>query len=563
MIVAGAHTQIIQSILDFDYIRGADVPSITAIVGGTKKSHKCWFGDREILLPVYKNFELSSQAGVRADWLLNIASGNSARKMTKSFFCNYPDATGAHIFAENVSEQDALSLVRDYGDTKLIAGASGVGLLLPGVMKLGAIGGILGGNISHLARHTGNTAVICSSGGMVNEIVDTVVRAGGTPSFAVSYGGERFPVTSPVSWFLEAEDDSNTEQILFFGELGGHDEYDIALAIKNGKITKPVYAYIAGHYNSGDKNIQFGHAKALAKNPDEGVEAKMEILDRVGVRVASNFESFVKDINHISHKSEVVTKARLWRAPDTFRRNSLFTAVEDRGKGKDKFIHHSLCTLLEKSDVSDVFINFTELAYSLLVDHGAEVSGAVNTMITARAGKDMSSSLASGVLTVGDRFGGAINAAAKNWYNSVNSNLTVEEMLEEHKSRGEYVMGIGHLKYSVYDKDPRVEKLIRFARENLKKSIYLDYAEAVERRTTQKKPNLILNVDGAVAAIVTDILVEQEDFSEEQIEDLLRIEFYNSYFLIPRAVGFIGNYLTQKRRDEGLFRLDSEQIFYE
>ncbi|MCA9346861.1 hypothetical protein KC960_05215, partial [Candidatus Saccharibacteria bacterium] len=293
MIVAGAHTQIIQSILDFDYIRGADVPSITAIVGGTKKSHKCWFGDREILLPVYKNFELSSQAGVRADWLLNIASGNSAKKMTELFFGNYPDATGAHIFAENVSEQDALSLVRDYGDTKLIAGASGVGLLLPGVMKLGAIGGILGGNISHLARHTGNTAVICSSGGMVNEIVDTVVRAGGTPSFAVSYGGERFPVTSPVSWFLEAEDDSNTEQILFFGELGGHDEYDIALAIKNGKITKPVYAYIAGHYNSGDKNIQFGHAKALAKNPDEGVEAKMEILNKVGVRVASNFESFV------------------------------------------------------------------------------------------------------------------------------------------------------------------------------------------------------------------------------------------------------------------------------
>jgi len=45
--------------------------------------------------------------------------------------------------------------------------------------------------------------------------------------------------------------------------------------------------------------------------------------------------------------------------------------------------------------------------------------------------------------------------------------------------------------------------------------------------------------------------------------ELIDIEFFNSYFLIPRTVGFIGNYLSQKRRDEGLFRLPENQVFYE
>jgi len=41
------------------------------------------------------------------------------------------------------------------------------------------------------------------------------------------------------------------------------------------------------------------------------------------------------------------------------------------------------------------------------------VSGAHNSIVASRAGKDLVSSLCSGLLTIGDRFGGAINDAAK------------------------------------------------------------------------------------------------------------------------------------------------------
>lgn len=61
----------------------------------------------------------------------------------------------------------------------------------------------------------------------------------------------------------------------------------------------------------------------------------------------------------------------------------------------------------------------------ITADHGPAVSGAHNTIITARAGKDLVSSLVSGLVTIGEqkvfkkriihkgpRFGGAIDDAA-------------------------------------------------------------------------------------------------------------------------------------------------------
>jgi len=51
---------------------------------------------------------------------------------------------------------------------------------------------------------------------------------------------------------------------------------------------------------------------------------------------------------------------------------------------------------------------FIEMILMVTADHGPAVSGAHNTIVSARAGKDLVSSLASGLLTIGPRFGGAL-----------------------------------------------------------------------------------------------------------------------------------------------------------
>lgn len=56
---------------------------------------------------------------------------------------------------------------------------------------------------------------------------------------------------------------------------------------------------------------------------------------------------------------------------------------------------------------------FMEICIMLCADHGPAVSGAHNSIVTARAGKDLVSCLVSGLLTIGPRFGGAIDDAAR------------------------------------------------------------------------------------------------------------------------------------------------------
>lgn len=561
ILAVGLHRKIIQSILDFDYIKGDSEPSIVAIVSGGRKIEKFWFGNKEILIPIYANIESVPQ-NLDIDLLLNLASAGSAKNATQMFFEHFPKAWGAHIFCEGLPEQDALFLIEEYGKNKFIAGPSGVGLLFPGYFKLGAIGGVSDGIIKKLASNRGDTAIVCSSGGMANELIHGVVNAGGVPSFAVSYGGEYFPVSSLLDWCLFAEEHESTKRIVLFGELGGTDEYLLLDAIKNKKITKPVFAYIAGHFESNESAIQFGHAKALAKSEQEDAKSKLTALAEVGVNVFYSYAEFCSALKSLSFDLDALTSAQDLTLTETKPRQTLFTANKDKGTGQSSFIKHALCTLLERDSVSDALVSVTEMIFSELISHGAEPSGSVNTMITARAGKDMVSSISAGLLTVGNRFGGAVNGAALNWYRGVNEMVTVDQLLQEHKKLNEYVLGIGHKKYSINQKDPRVEIILNLIRSELKSHKYLDYALEVEKITVSKKSNLILNVDGVVAAAVLDILEEKENFSTEEIKELIDIGFFNSFFIIPRTVGFISDFLGQKRRDEGLFRLPGDEVYY-
>ena len=75
----------------------------------------------------------------------------------------------------------------------------------------------------------------------------------------------------------------------------------------------------------------------------------------------------------------------------------------------------------------------------LLMDAGAH-----NTIVTSRAGKDIVSCLVSGLLTIGPRFGGAIDDAARYFRDACDRQLDPDEFVEEMKKQGIRVPGIGH-----------------------------------------------------------------------------------------------------------------------
>ena len=111
---------------------------------------------------------------------------------------------------------------------------------------------------------------------------------------------------------------------------------------------------------------------------------------------------------------------------------------------------------------------FFEMCLMLTADHGPAVSGAHNTIVCARAGKDLISSLVSGLLTIvshidiflffsypsgvhliwftlqGDRFGGALDGAARQFSEGYDSGLIPMEFVNHMRKKGELIMGIGH-----------------------------------------------------------------------------------------------------------------------
>merc|ERR1739845_251298 len=76
---------------------------------------------------------------------------------------------------------------------------------------------------------------------------------------------------------------------------------------------------------------------------------------------------------------------------------------------------------------------FIEMVLMVTADHGPAVSGAHNTIVSARAGKDLVSSLCSGLLTIGPRFGGALADAAKMFAAALDSGLTAKKFVDDMK----------------------------------------------------------------------------------------------------------------------------------
>merc|ERR1719297_24752 len=88
----------------------------------------------------------------------------------------------------------------------------------------------------------------------------------------------------------------------------------------------------------------------------------------------------------------------------------------------------------------DYCLRFLEMCLVICADHGPAVSGAHNTVVAARAGKDLISSLCSGLLTIGPRFGGALDDAARMFTAAYDEKLSPQQFVTETRNSGKLIM---------------------------------------------------------------------------------------------------------------------------
>lgn len=304
----GNHEGIIQSILDFDYLSGKSEPSVVAIISSRLGFTKYFWGRQEVLIPTYPSLShLEVTPRNYTYWFLNLTSGRRTLSSTLECLTQRGVFSGGVLFAEGVPELHSLELIKRLAQEKeqarpLLVGPASIGLVIPGFLKLGPVGGITPTQIIEEGKLTegGDIAVISGSGGMTNELISLVVQSGHRLSFALSYGGDRFPILSPQEAFLMAEADPDTRVVLYYGELGGEDEYELVRLREQKLFTKKVIAHIAGTVASlFPESPQFGHAKAKADKKRATAPAKRQALKNAGFEVSNSFTEFIRLVNKL------------------------------------------------------------------------------------------------------------------------------------------------------------------------------------------------------------------------------------------------------------------------
>nr|XP_023917385.1 ATP-citrate synthase beta chain protein 1-like [Quercus suber] len=171
-----------------------------------------------------------------------------------------------------------------------------------------------------------------------------------------------------------------------------------------------------------------------------------------------------------------------------------------------------------------------------------------------------------GLLTIGPRFGGAINDAARYFKDAYDRNLTPYEFVESMKKKGIRVPGIGHRYGEIFtrdiNRDKRVELLQLFARTNFPSVKYMEYAVQVETYTLSKANNLVLNVDGAIGSLFLDLLAGSGMFTKQEIDEIVEIGYLNGLFVLASSIGLIGHTFDQKRLKQPLYRHPWEDVLY-
>ncbi|BEJ07378.1 hypothetical protein CcaverHIS641_0406470 [Cutaneotrichosporon cavernicola] len=592
--VFGLQPRAIQGMLDFDYSCGRKTPSVAAMIYpfGGHHIQKFYWGTKETLLPVYSTVGEAIKKHSDVDVVVNFASSRSVYTSTLDIL-SYPQIKSIGIIAEGVPERHAREILHLAEEKKvIIIGPATVGGIKPGCFRIGNTGGMMDNLLACKLYRAGSVGYVSKSGGMSNELNNILSQTTDGVYEGIAIGGDRYPGTSFIDHILRYEADPECKLILLLGEVGGTEEYRVIEAVKSGKITKPIVAWAIGTCaKMFTSEVQFGHAGSMANSDMETADAKNLAMRAAGFLVPDTFEDLPDLLKNVYDKMvstgaikptpeqeppaipmdyQWASKLGLIRKPAAF----ISTISDERGQElmyagmrisdvfkEDIGIGGVISLLWFKRRLPTYACKFIEMVLQLTADHGPAVSGAMNTIITARAGKDLISSLVAGLLTIGDRFGGALDGAASEFSRGVASGHTPREFVDSMRKANKLIPGIGHKIKSKTNPDLRVVLVVDYVKKHFPSHKTLDFALAVEDVTTQKSNTLILNVDGAIAASFCDLLSGCGAFTEEEATEYLKSGTLNGLFVLGRSMGFIGHYLDQRMLKQPLYRHPADDIF--
>jgi citryl-CoA lyase len=234
------------------------------------------------------------------------------------------------------------------------------------------------------------------------------------------------------------------------------------------------------------------------------------------------------------------------------------TSITDIRDGEEYIRGHKLEDLIkEKSFVETIFLllkgelpseqeaKMLGAMFTAAIDHGPGTASGQVARIVASAKNSMHTSLAAGILAMGERHGSAIEGAAK-FFQKQKTAEDVAGLVKGLKERKIRIPGYGH---PFLEHDSRSETLFALAKEL---GIYGDHCAFAEEahkelNAISSKP-LALNIDGAMGAILSDMGFDWR--------------LGKGFFIIARVPGLVAHIYEEQTSDVGIRRLSQDDIEY-
>jgi malate-CoA ligase subunit alpha len=157
-----------------------------------------------------------------------------------------------------------------------------VGPNCAGVISAGkAMLGIMPGHI----YSRGSVGLVTRSGTLGYEAASQMNAIGIGQTTSVGIGGDPINGSSFVDMLKLFEEDPETEAVMMIGEIGGPQEAEAALFVKEN-MSKPVIGYVAGL--TAPKGRRMGHAGAIISAFGDTAAEKAEIMRSAGLTVAAS-----------------------------------------------------------------------------------------------------------------------------------------------------------------------------------------------------------------------------------------------------------------------------------
>lgn len=169
-----------------------------------------------------------------------------------------------------------------------------------------------------------------------------------------------------------------------------------------------------------------------------------------------------------------------------------------------------------------------ETILNLSIDHGPDTPSATEVIKSARNGKNISESVAAGIIQINNMHGGAIEPSMELLYKIRSEKIVAKDVVSDYLNKGERMPGFGH---RIYEVDPRTQLLFKIAKEEGINGEFINIAQDLETELKSAKGKALpCNIDGAIAAILCAFG--------------WNAKLGKAVFIIARAPGLCGQYLN-------------------